>query len=188
MASGTNYSQEYGQAEKAYLESNFARAAEIIDRLAEEFPNDPNVLLLRGHIHCYGFQNYDLAKHQYQSVLDLSDRPDLLDFARSGIEQLEQLKQQSESEFGLDEDRLEFPEILDEPDLEDTEDSIGNRILETKVAASDFDHEDLNFESDYETELNDTDGANSATNPFVENARADLQQLSSFDGIGNNLK
>ena len=70
MASGTNYSQEYGQAEKAYLESDFARAAETIDRLADEFPNDPNVLLLRGHIYCYGFQNYEVARQQYENVID----------------------------------------------------------------------------------------------------------------------
>ena len=37
MASGTNYSQEYAQAEKAYLQGNFTQAAEIIDRLVEEF-------------------------------------------------------------------------------------------------------------------------------------------------------
>ena len=73
MASGTNYSQEYGQAEKAYLESDFAQAAEIIDHLAEEYPTDPNVLLLRGHIYCYGFQNYDLARQQYEKVLELSE-------------------------------------------------------------------------------------------------------------------
>ena len=96
MASGTNYSQEYGQAEKAYLESNFALAAEIIDRLADEFPNDPNVLLLRGHIYCYGFQNYDLAKQQYKNVIDLNESTDLTDFARSGLEQIEQLQQQDE--------------------------------------------------------------------------------------------
>ena len=88
MASGTNYPQEYGQAEKAYLESNFALAAEIIDHLADEFPEDPNVLLLRGHIYCYGFQNYDLVKHQYETVLNLSEEQDLLDTAAGKIEQI----------------------------------------------------------------------------------------------------
>ncbi len=96
MASGTNYSQAYGQAEKAYLQEDFERAAQIIDRLAEEFPQDPNVLLLRGHIYCYGFQNYDLAQQQYELVLELSEEQDLLDFAHKGIEQLQQLRQQFE--------------------------------------------------------------------------------------------
>lgn len=97
MASGTNYSQEYGQAEKAYLQEDFERAAKIIDRLAEEFPEDPNVLLLRGHIYCYGFQNYDLAQQHYELVLELSEEQDLLDFAHNGIEQVQQLRQQFET-------------------------------------------------------------------------------------------
>jgi twitching motility protein PilJ len=191
MSSGTNYSQEYGQAEKAYLESNFALAAEIIDRLAEEFPDDPNVLLLRGHIYCYGFHDYNLAEQQYQSVLNLCDRQDLLDFARSGIEQLEQLKQQPESELKFDEDNLELPEIFNDRDLDGTEDSVEYHFTETRIATSNSSDEDFDFESDYQTELNSAisesniehDASNeSGDNPFVENARADLEKLSSFDG------
>ncbi|GAB4225998.1 MAG: hypothetical protein Kow0049_04580 [Stanieria sp.] len=98
MASETNYSNEYGQAEKAYLQGNFNQAAEIIDRLAQDFPEDPHVLLLRGHIYCYGFQNYELAQQQYELVLGLSQDQDVLDYAYSGIEQVKQLQQQSSSE------------------------------------------------------------------------------------------
>jgi twitching motility protein PilJ len=98
MASETNYSNEYGQAEKAYLQGNFNQAAEIIDRLAQDFPEDPHVLLLRGHIYCYGFQNYELAQQQYELVLGLSQDQDVLGYAYSGIEQVKQLQQQSSSE------------------------------------------------------------------------------------------
>ena len=98
MASGTNYSQEYAQAEKAYLQGNFTQAAEIIDRLAENFSDNPNVLLLRGHIYCYGFQNYELAQQHYEAVLELSQEQNLLDFAYNGIEQVKQLQQQFENE------------------------------------------------------------------------------------------
>jgi hypothetical protein len=97
MVSRSNYSREYGQAEKAYLESNFAQAVEIINHLAEEFLDDPNILLLRGHIYCYGFQNYNLAIQQYKRALKLTKEQDLLNFALSGIEQIEQLQQQSEN-------------------------------------------------------------------------------------------
>ena len=145
MASGTNYSQEYGQAEKAYLESNFARAAEIIDHLADEFPNDPNVLLLRGHIYCYGFQNYDVAKHQYESVIDLSDSADLLDFARSGIEQIEQLQQQSKSIDELNSEDLNYEgnstEGADFPEVDAYED------FESELSV-DRDYEALNDAAD----------------------------------------
>ena len=205
MASGTNYSQQYGQAEKAYLESNFALAAETIDRLAEEFPDDPNILLLRGHIYCYGFQEYDLAKHEYQTVLELSDRQDLLDFARSGIEQLEQLQQQSQLSF--DEDNLELPEILGD---EDGASSISTEDFpETKIAVSNLDEvnsgdeeegtveqESFNFESDYHSELEhsaieefSTDDSYSYTrdysdNSLVENLTDLHQSLDSEDTSG----
>ncbi|MGB5631670.1 MAG: methyl-accepting chemotaxis protein [Waterburya sp.] len=154
MASGTNYSQEYGQAEKAYLESNFAQAAEIIDHLADEFPNDPNVLLLRGHIYCYGFQNYDLAKHQYESVLDISEEKDLLDFARSGIEQLEQLQQQSERPE-LDDQELELTVVRDGGDIDETEDSIGIDFPDEIAFEEAFESDDFNSSQNYEVDLDD---------------------------------
>ena len=144
MASEINYSQQYGQAEQAYLESNFALAAEIIDRLAEEFPDHPNILLLRGHIYCYGFQEYDLAKDQYQSVLALSDRQELLDFAHSGIEQVEQLRQQLESQLSFDENNLELPEIFGDDDLASSN-STEMDFPETRLAASDLEREDFEF-------------------------------------------
>ena len=71
MASGINYSETYEQAEKAYLNDNYQRAASIIDQMIEEFPEDPSVLLLRGHIYCYGLQDYEIAKQQYQLVIEL---------------------------------------------------------------------------------------------------------------------
>lgn len=156
MASGTNYSQEYGQAEKAYLESNFAHAAEIIDHLADEFPNDPNVLLLRGHIYCYGFQNYELAKHQYESVLDISEEQDLLDFARSGIEQLEQFQHQSENAELSDQ---ELSDVLDDIDLDDAEDSIGVDFSDEQAFDETFERDDLDSSQNYEADLNLDDAA-----------------------------
>ncbi|MGK7893010.1 MAG: methyl-accepting chemotaxis protein [Xenococcus sp. (in: cyanobacteria)] len=113
MASGTNYSQEYAQAEKAYLQGNFTQAAEIIDRLAEEFSENPNVLLLRGHIYCYGFQNYELAQQHYEAVLELSQEQGLLDFAYNGIEQVKQLQQQAEGDglFDQGHDTEEIDEL-----------------------------------------------------------------------------
>lgn len=149
MASGTNYSQEYGQAEKAYLESNFTRAAEIIDHLADEFPDDPNVLLLRGHIYCYGFGNYDLAKHQYESVLNLSEQQDLLDFARSGLEQLEQLEQQSSEEFV--EDDFDLDRMLEATELNEIEDSIPHNSPEEAIE-EDFDRDDFDAYQDFDAE------------------------------------
>ncbi|HHP7229581.1 MAG TPA: methyl-accepting chemotaxis protein [Xenococcaceae cyanobacterium] len=93
MASRTNYPQEYGLAEKEYLKGNFTQAAEIIEHLVAEFPDDPRILLLRGHIY-YGFQNYETAQEQYEAVLRLSEAQDLRDLATQGISQIEELQQQ----------------------------------------------------------------------------------------------
>ena len=188
MASGTNYSQEYGQAEKAYLESNFARAAEIIDHLADEFPNDPNVLLLRGHIYCYGFENYDLAKHQYESVLNLSEQPDLLDFARSGLEQLEQLEQQSSEELVADD--FDLNRMLEATELNEIEDSIPHdspeEAIEEDFASDDFDAY-RDFDAEDSTSLDSDINYSSIPldesygNPFTEDRSDSLEEKATAD-------
>lgn len=116
MASGTNYSQEYGLAEKAYREGDYDRAAQIIERLAEEFSDNPNVLLLKGHIYCSGFGEYELAKEQYEAVLGLSSEQDIVDCAYNAIEQVQQLQEQSEELYDIEsEQSMNF----DSPDDED---------------------------------------------------------------------
>ena len=193
MASGTNYSQEYGQAEKAYLESNFAQAAEIIDHLAEEFPNDPNVLLLRGHIYCYGFQNYDLAIQQYENVLELSAQKDLLDFARSGIEQVEQLRQQlDEPELAFDQSNFAQTEMLNVGQIDEVEDSIEIDFPDDEEFAKSFGGDDFDLDQEYDLKLDD--GAksdikhnfipevdNSYGNSFAESGLEDAEDLTSID-------
>ena len=176
MASGTNYSQEYGQAEKAYLESDFSQAAEIIDRLAEEFPQDPHVCLLRGHIYCYGFQNYEVARQQYENVLNLSQEQDLLDFAYSGIEQLEQLEQQSEdSDFGFDGSNFELTQVLDDEDTDELEDSLG----------IDFPNEELEVELNRAAVNSDVsdgfDFSESDSNPFTDEMEANSKDVAEIE-------
>lgn len=98
MASGIDYSQAYQQAEKAYIQGNYQDAAALIDRLAERYPHDPSVLLLRGHIYCYGLQQYDLARQQYAAVLSHTSQPDYVDYATNGLEYA--------SQFGPSSDRI----------------------------------------------------------------------------------
>jgi twitching motility protein PilJ len=173
MASGTNYSQEYGQAEKAYLESNFAQAAEIIDHLADEFPNDPNVLLLRGHIYCYGFQNYDVAKQQYENVLNLSEAGDLLDFARSGIEQIEQFQGQSElEEQSLESDDLDSEDLGSENDLSDMD------LADEQAYEEGFASDNFAADQNYEVDLENTD------DPFARLPEASELASSEQDEVG----
>ncbi|MBD2089393.1 HAMP domain-containing protein [Microcoleus sp. FACHB-1515] len=86
MGSSTQYAQDYQQAERAYMQGNYEQAAQIVDRLAEEHPSDPNVRLLRGHVYCYGLQQYGVAKEQYEAVLSLTADQEFIDYANNGLE------------------------------------------------------------------------------------------------------
>jgi twitching motility protein PilJ len=85
MASSTDYNQDYQQANDAYLNGNYPEAAAAIDRLAQTYPEDPSVRLLRGHIYCYGLNQYDTARAEYQSVLGLTSDPTFVEYAQSGL-------------------------------------------------------------------------------------------------------
>jgi twitching motility protein PilJ len=81
-----DYTQEYQLAEAAYLQGNYQKAAAIIDPLITKFQADPSVRLLRGHIYCYGLYQYEIGKQEYEYVLQISDDPEFLQFAHSGLE------------------------------------------------------------------------------------------------------
>ena len=85
MASGTDYAQSYQAAEKAYMQGSYEEAATAINRLADDYPTDPSVLLLKGHIYCYGLHQYEVAQQQYKSVLQLSSDPEFVDYANNGL-------------------------------------------------------------------------------------------------------
>ncbi|MEB3227824.1 MAG: methyl-accepting chemotaxis protein [Synechocystis sp.] len=87
MASETNFSQLYGLAYAAYGQGDYQEASSHIDQLASEFPDEPNVLLLKGHINI-GLERYDLAQQAYQAVIQISDRQDLIECAQQAIQQI----------------------------------------------------------------------------------------------------
>jgi twitching motility protein PilJ len=84
MASSTGYAQEYQNAQRAYIQGNYEEAATVIDRLAESYPNDPSVCLLRGHVYC-GLQQYEIAREQYQAVLSLTNDTEYVNYANDGL-------------------------------------------------------------------------------------------------------
>jgi len=109
MGPSSEYAQDYQQAEKAYMQAKYEDAAAIIDRLVESYPDEPNVRLLRGHIYCYGLQQYAIAREQYQSVLSLTTDPEYLDYANSGLATISQFGGNDEptgQEDGLGADEL----------------------------------------------------------------------------------
>ena len=169
MPSGTDYAQEYGQAEKAYLQGNYETAATIIDRMVKEYPEDPNILLLRGHIYSYGLQEYNLAQEQYEKVLELTDDPDCLDYAHNGLQQLNQLKTQDQEDILGNDDNEETQMIFNND--EDENSWIDNEELEMDWDNSDSPSED-NWDSNNPFDLNDSnsiedDDSLNSNNPFA---------------------
>ncbi|NEQ27407.1 MAG: chemotaxis protein, partial [Microcoleus sp. SIO2G3] len=182
MASGTDYAQEYGQAEKAYMQGKYPEAAAIVDRLAQDFPNDPSVLLLRGHIYCYGLQQYDVAREQYEQVLNLTSEPDFISYANNGLEYANQFNNGSGSgDFGFSTETEEFDGSYHE--LGETDDLDNNTpTFETwqepdteEDLPSDFDLKSLGFDEEDSDDFSPTSAA-SFSNPFGSS-------VDDYDGI-----
>ncbi|NCJ08243.1 HAMP domain-containing protein [Synechococcales cyanobacterium C] len=89
MAFSTQYAQDYQEAVSAYMKGNYDEAASNTDRLIQEYPTDPNLRLLRGHIDCC-LQQYSKAVEHYQSVLTLTHDAELLDCARISLAEANQ--------------------------------------------------------------------------------------------------
>lgn len=150
MASSTDYAQEYGKAERAYIQGNYQDAAAIVDRLIDDFPEDPSVLLLRGHIYCYGLQQYDVARQQYESVLKLTSDPDFVNYANSGLENAKESLNGADAiaDWAVAEDLAQSP-----GDIGKTEDLSQEPTFENWQDSDDF--EDFDLES---LNLDDLDG------------------------------
>ncbi len=134
MASGTDYAQEYQQAQIAYAQGNYEVAAEIVDRLVEKDPTDPSACLLRGHIYCYGLQQFEIAREQYQSVLSLTSDTEFLGYANDGLAYIEQYSRYSDAAPGAD-DGLSSG---DNARFADGGDDFNFAVAESAEAFSDF--------------------------------------------------
>lgn len=99
MTLATDYAQSYQAAEIAYMQGRFEEAALAIDVLAQDYPSDVSVLLLKGHIYCYGLQQYEVAKQQYESVLQISSDPEFADYANNGLAYANQSTKQSKRSY-----------------------------------------------------------------------------------------
>ena len=175
MASATDYEQLYGEAKKAYLQGNFEAAADQIERMAQEFPDDPTVLLLRGHIYGYGLHQYTLAKQQYSAVLELTDNPELAGFATKGLEEINQWDAQPETTDSIAITKPTEIESPQQPLSASGQDDFANPFVgEKAMAAGESDAEpmaspfDRNQEQDYRWQDADTQ-EQSDDDPDLEN-------------------
>lgn len=142
---GAGIEQGYQQAQKAYMQGNYEEAAEIVDRLVKEFPDDPSVSLLRGHIYCYGLQQYDIAREQYQSVLALTTNEEFQDYANQGL----QFINQSEADAGGGGEGVAGSEEgvndLDDHDIRDFQSATTWQAQDEFATASDFELDEPDF-------------------------------------------
>lgn len=119
MVSATDYQDRYGQAQTAYIEGDLNEATRIADSMSQDYPNDPNILLLKGHI-CLRQQEYDLAKQNYYAVMEITDHEEIINLANQGLEQINQEEDQSDvlDEFADDDfdQSFEIEAQVDEDD------------------------------------------------------------------------
>ena len=188
MASGTDYAQTYQTAEKAYMQGNYETAAETINQLADDYPTDPSVLLLKGHIYCYGLQQYDVAQQQYKSVLHLSSDPEFVDYANNGLAYASQAEGSSENVLVNDEDLEDqayaavspMPEEFDDGlsvsvDAFETEDLAEVAAWSGETGTETHDDSELNIFSDLSTSDSATsDSGDTTDNPFEFSSDVEL--------------
>lgn len=195
MASSTGYAQEYQQAERAYMLGSYGEAASIIDRLAESYPGDPNVCLLRGHIYCYGLQQYDIAREQYQSVLGLTADAEYINYANNGLAYADQYG--AENPLGATGKEIddEFADI--DADFVSTTDpyssdsyctNSGNGTNTISQELEDFDFADLNVSqsdgvdwSQQSTDPLDVADSSPFANPFATSEPSSAAELPPLD-------
>ncbi|MDJ0732302.1 MAG: methyl-accepting chemotaxis protein [Crocosphaera sp.] len=144
MTSGTDYAQLYNEAYVAYGQGNFEQAATLMEPMAKAFPEDPDVLLLRGHIY-FSLGRYETACQQYQSVIGRSDRPDLVDCANQGLAQAQQLLRQSSNNYGSNELAQSSEIASDQVDMEEQWSDPGD--LSGDWESQEFDLDGLDWDS-----------------------------------------
>ncbi len=126
-ASIDDYLETYKQACTAYAQQKYEVAANLVDQVVQNIPDDPNCHLLRGHIY-YVLQQYDVAQEDYQKVLQLTDDQEIIGFAKNGLESISQCQQPFEGQFSTEDNSeqkpinfLEMSDNLesDEPELQE---------------------------------------------------------------------
>jgi len=192
MASGVKKQQEYERAKQAYIRENYEEAAEIIEKLVQESPNDPEILLLRGHIYCY-FQDFDGAREQYHAVIQNTDNQDYIENANSGIKTVQRwqeagmenrghsAKYQTGAEEGLDELEEEVTGVWSEENWE-IEEADEDEVTDVSKRKSSNPFSDLSqdeitaiaaLEEDEKEEITDLNEFGSDSSPLTDRPRLD---------------
>lgn len=144
MVSETDYQQRYGQAQTAYIEGDLEEASYITDSIIDDYPDDPTVLLLKGHIYLRQ-QKYEIAKAIYKQVLNLTEHQDLVNLAHQGLTQIEEEEEQQQLD-NFYPDEVETPIFEDEIDEIDDDEPNDSWTSSIQFDSIDWDVEDLEEE------------------------------------------
>lgn len=191
MASSIQNQNDYERAKTAYIKGDFEKAAEIIEELAKNSPNDPEVLLLKGHIYCY-FQDFEGAKEQYNRVIENTDSKEYIDCANSGLETVKQWQNNrvgngtfsgtseettiwsEEEDWEIESDEQELTNSSENPFAEEIDDSTGNALSEEEIAAisalEEDDEESTNL-AEFDASTNETIESNQEVAPTDVDAK-----------------
>ncbi|BAZ48987.1 methyl-accepting chemotaxis sensory transducer [Nostoc sp. NIES-4103] len=157
-ASIDDYLEIYQQACTAYAQQNYEVAANLVDQVVQNVPDDPNCHLLRGHIY-YVLQQYDVAKAEYQKVLQLTDNQEIIDLANNSLESVIQYQKSLEGQFAAVDNSSQKPATFTE--------------ISDNLDSGEFRLEDLGS-------FGDLDSSSFDLNSFDDQQQAvDVQELSS---------
>ncbi len=200
MRSSTDYEHEYGQAAKAYALGKYEEAAQLIDRVAADFPEEASAALLRGHTY-YALQQYDVAKEQYELVLQLSEEQEYIDYASNGLESINQIEGQLEEEFPAHNGLEAETAAMLEPDTSEMENgySLGEVDLDNYQDLQEPEGEQLSSENNFDLDnfdFNDDDfGADSlgdlpseseqSFSPFGDDFSSSGEEYNNLGGTDN---
>ncbi|BAQ64154.1 methyl-accepting chemotaxis protein [Geminocystis sp. NIES-3709] len=176
MVSETDYQQRYGQAQTAYLEGDLESAINIADDITKDYPEDPSVLLLKGHIYLRQ-QEYETAKATYKQVLNLTDHQDLVNLAHQGLAQIEEEQQ----DFYPSE--VESPMFDDEIEEIDDDEPNDNWTSSIQFDSIDWDVDDLEEEDIEDPTLQQNPPLNRDFSNPPPKPKSSTQQNESFENL-----
>jgi twitching motility protein PilJ len=150
MPSGTDskYNQLYGQAYSAYCKGDYVKGMVIADQLIADYPDNSNLLLLRGHMYLQ-LQKFTEARQAYEEVLRVGESTELINHARQGLSHVEKsLTQVDDMEMGLAEtEGISISEPSFEPRESFAEDSEFEENFDSSQDSHSWDMDDLDWDS-----------------------------------------
>ena len=151
MATSTDFLQEYQQTEEAYCQGNYEQAAALVYQLLAEYPENPSARLLCGHIYGYGLQQYDVAREQYEAVINLTHDSELLEQAHQALADTDQYLLESP------------PDSFDNSPLDSLDDNPDSQAIFNALVDEDIDGEEMDFTQDLDWISEESNGSTNGT-------------------------